>query len=452
MRMVVTVVVLSVVAVCVAAGPARAEQPPARQTCLRLADEIEKHFHEEVLRPWFPRCVDRAHGGFLPHFRHDWSRPTEPQPGPDDKAIVFQGRMTWVCAQVARRYPDLAEEYAKYTRHGLQCLDKTMWDAERGGFFWSLGPEGKIADRVGTEKHVYGISFGIYGAAAAYETTKDARALDLAKRAFNWLEEHAHDRTHGGYYEALTRSGEPILRSPHKDPEAASPRTHDLIGTLYGYKSMNTHIHLLEALSELYRVWPDPLVERRLREVFLLVRDRVAVEPGCLNLFFTPDWRPVPDHDSFGHDVETGFLLLEAAEVLHEAEDAKTLRVARGLVDHGLDWGWDTEHGGFYDRGAAFHKAWGREKVWWTQAEGLNALLTIHERFGRDDPRYLAAFRRQWDFIREHQTDREHGGWHAVVDPEGKPHKGDKGSNWKTAYHNGRALMNAARTLRRLGR
>ena len=168
---------------------------------------------------------------------------------------------------------------------------------------------------------------------------------------------------------------------------------------------MNSHIHLLEAITALSRVWPDPLVQTRLREVFLIVRDKIAVEPGCLNLFFTPDWRAVPDYDSFGHDVETAYLLLEAAAALKEADDPKTLMVARSLVDHALQWGWDERLGGFYDKGAAFAPAYGREKVWWTQAEGLNALLLMHEHFGGQTRRYFDAFLKQWDFIVNYQVD-----------------------------------------------
>jgi mannobiose 2-epimerase len=216
---------------------------------------------------------------------------------------------------------------------------------------------------------------------------------------------------------------------------------------------MNTHIHVLEALTALYHVWPDPLAEQRLREVFLLVRDKIAVEPGCLNQFFTPDWRPIPDHDSFGHDIETAFLLLEAAHALKEPDDTKTPAVAKSLVDHALDWGWDKTRGGFYDRGVAFGDACGKEKVWWTQAEGLNVLLLMHQRYGRQTPRYYNAFLKQWDFIWNYQIDHEHGEWHETVSPEGKPHPGQaKGTVWKASYHNGRALMNVAEGLRELGR
>jgi mannobiose 2-epimerase len=419
---------------------------PNAATYRRLAEEIDKHWRQDLLPQWFPRCVDKQYGGFFPHFREDWSKGDQ-----NDKTLVFQSRMTWVAAQVAMRYPESSEEYLAYTRHGLDFLARVMWDREHGGLFWALDETGKLGDRQGTEKHVYGLAFAIYGTTAAYEATKEERALELAKQTFAWLERHAHDSVNGGYYEALTREGQPILSPAPSAPSAASARGSDRIGTRYGFKSMNSHIHLLEALTALYHVWPDPLVERRLREVFGLVRDKIAVEPGCLNLYFTPDWRPVPDHDSFGHDVETAYLLLEAAEVLKQPDDARTLAVARSLVDHALDWGWDDKQGGFFDRGAAFQPAWAREKIWWTQAEGLNALLLMHERFGRQTPRYFEAFLRQWDFIATAQVDRRHGGWHGSVSAEGVAAPGQaKATVWKAAYHDGRALMNTAERLRRL--
>lgn len=411
---------------------------PTPETCRRLADEIERHWKQDLLPRWFPRCVDNQHGGFSPHWREDWSKGDQ-----NDKTLVFQSRMTWVCARVAMRYPELKTEYLKYTKHGADFVARVMWDGQHGGFFWGLDETGKLGDRNGGEKHVYGIGFAIYALSAAYEATKDPAALDLAKRTFAWLEEHAHDKANGGYYEALTREGRPILEG----------RKADAIGTRYGFKSMNSHIHLLEALSELAHVWPDPLVQTRLREVFHIVRDKVAVEPGCLNLFFTPDWRAVPDHDSFGHDVETAYLLLEAACVLKQPFDPKTLAVARSLVDHALQWGWDEQRGGFYDKGAAFSPAWEKEKIWWTQAEGLNALLLMHERFGSQTPRYFAAFQKQWDFITKYQVDHRHGGWYETVSAEGHAAPGQsKGTVWKAAYHDGRALMNVAEGLRRMGR
>lgn len=422
-----------------------AENRPVPETYRRLAAEVETHWTGEVLPAWFPRCVDEKHGGFSPHFLEDWSPGNQNQ-----KTLVFQSRMTWVCAQVAMRYPAL-KAYRDYTRHGLDFLEQVMWDKQEGGFFWGLDETGKITETYGTEKHVYGSAFSLYATSAAFQATGDSRALDLAKRSFTWLDRHAHDPVHGGYFEALTRTGRPILGARAAGTSGEDAREFDLIHTAYGYKSMNSHIHLLEALTALSRVWPDALVKARLREVFGLVRDKIAVEPGCLNLFFTPDWRSVPDHDSFGHDVETAYLLLEAAEALDQPDDRKTLAVARSLVDHALRWGWDERLGGFYDRGAAFSPAHGREKIWWTQAEGLNALLLMHQRFGDETPRYFNAMLKQWDFIRNYQVDHRHGEWYEKVSAEGVPPTGQaKGTIWKAAYHNGRALMNVSEMLRRL--
>jgi len=417
-----------------------AEHQPGSETYHRLADELERHWKGSLLPCWFPRAVDRTHGGFYPHFLEDWSR------GPrNEKTLVYQSRMTWVAAQIVMRYPDLAEQFRDYTRHGLELLDKQLWDSQEGGLYWGLDESGQPKEPYGTEKHVYGLAFAIYAASAAYEATRDAAALDLAQRTFRWLDKNAHDAKHGGYFEALERSGKPLLAAPH------AKRQVDLLGTLYGCKSMNSHIHLLEALAALHHVWPDPLVKQRLAELLALVRDKIAVEPGCLNLFFTPDWRALPDHDSFGHDVETAYLLIEAARELQGSVDPQTLAVARQLVDHALQWGWDDKQGGFYDKGAAFAPAWGREKVWWTQAEGLNALLLMHEQFGSQTPVYFKMFLRQWDFIWNRQVDHLNGGWYAGVDAEGLPKPGQaKATIWKAAYHDGRALMNCVDLLRKM--
>ena len=193
-------------------------------------------------------------------------------------------------------------------------------------------------------------------------------------------------------------------------------------------------------------------MRERLRETHNLVRDRIAVEPGALNLYLTRDWRAIPAHDSFGHDVETAYLLVEAAEALNLADNPETWRVPRMLVDHALDWGWDDEHGGFYDKGESFNgEAFDRKKVWWTQAEGLNALLLMHEKYNRGTDRYGSAFLKQWDFIERHMIDPVYGGWYAETSRDGKLiGDGAKASQWKANYHTSRALMNVATTLKKM--
>jgi mannobiose 2-epimerase len=412
----------------------------SKEEYAKIAGEVEGALQRDVVRAWFPRCVD-PNGGF----HANWDRQWKKLPG-SGRFIVFQSRQTWISAQIAMHRPELREEFLGYARHGVKYLDEVMWDKEFGGFYWQLDNEGKLGRE--TEKHLYGEAFGMYAAAAAYQATKDERALDLAKRAFAWLEEHAHDREHGGYHEIYSREGKVLgANGP------VTPRANLFAGGafIYGYKSMNAHIHMLEALAELYKAWKDPLVKERLRETLVIVRDRIAVEPGCLNQYLTADWRATPEHDSIGHDVETGFLLLEAEECLGE-QDVKTARMARMLVDHALIWGWDEERGGFYDKGYAFGKAFDLKKVWWAEVEGLHALLVMHEKFGKEDERYWKAFVKQWGFVKKYMIDGEWPGLFEEVEADGKVARMGKGSNWKAGYHDGRSFLMVVEKLREVGK
>ena len=127
--------------------------------------------------------------------------------------------------------------------------------------------------------------------------THDPRALALAKQAFLWTDKHAHDKVNGGYYEWLTRDGTPVQAKPYD----AVVRDGPVGGFPVGYKSMNTHIHLLESFTQLYAVWKDPVLKQRVAELLHVVRDKVSVQPGAMNLYFTNDWHAVPEHDSYGH-------------------------------------------------------------------------------------------------------------------------------------------------------
>ena len=395
----------------------------------------------EMTQHWYPHAVDGVRGGFHQSMARDWSL------RPDDNTfLVYQSRMTWTAAAFAEFSPRHRDEFIGYARHGIAFLDQVMRDREFGGFHWILDAQGRVSTRLGDEKHLYGTAFVIYAASQVSKVTGDALALKVARDAFDWLEQHAHDKQFGGYFEALRRDGTPILTWQSADPGAQ--RT-DRLGIYYGFKSMNSHIHLLEALTVLAKVDDRPIVRERLRETFFNVRDRIAVEPGALNLYLTRDWKAIPAHDSFGHDIETAYLLVEAAEELALADDPKTPGMARLLVDHALDWGWDHEFGGFYDKGESFGgSAFDRTKVWWTQAEGLNALMLMHTKYQGATDRYGAAFLKQWAFIEKHLIDPVHGGWFGQTTREGQRQgDGAKADQWKANYHTSRALMNIVRML-----
>jgi mannobiose 2-epimerase len=401
--------------------------------------EIERHVRTGLLEVWFPRALDREHGGFLCDFDHRW-QPAGRQP----KTVVYQARQTWLAAQASRRYPD-DPRYAAAARHGFTFLRDRLWDREHGGWYWKLDRAAKAPASEGA-KHAYGVGFGIYACAAVHQATKDPEALELAKKGFDWLERHGHDNRFGGYNEYFRRDGTPILA----DGDNPQPGGRDLIGTRVGLKSMNTHIHLLEAYAALYEVWPDERVEQRLTELLALVRDRITTPAGAMHQFFMPDWTPVPDLDSFGHDVETGYLLVEASEVLHESEPdaAKTRAVAKSLVDHALDYGWDKQNGGFFDAGSTFGPVHDKRKVWWGQAEALNAFLVMDRLYPKDPRDYRALFDRQWTYVKKNLIDAENGEWYPDALDAGGKRDAPKASEWKAGYHTGRALLNAADWLK----
>ncbi len=431
------------IAVCLVSsffvGKARAA-PPDQKTIKDLRAKMERMLEEELTEKWYPRAIDKELGGFHQNFAKDWSKLPD-----ENRFLVYQARMTWTAAAYAEFSEKHRKEFQEYAKYGADYLHKTMQDQQPGGFHFLLKPDGSIDPAQGTEKHVYGTAFALFA-----ESLADPFRTDLLGNDFDWLERNAHDDVNGGYFEAMSRSGRPIMTW---EPRASSANRTDRLGVYYGYKSMNSHIHLLEALTSSPNVDGGRGVwsRQRLKEVFLIVRDKIAVEPGALNLYFTRDWKPVPAHDSFGHDVETAYLLIEAGKTLGMA-DERTWKVARSLVDHALDWGWDDENGGFYDKGDAFGgQAYDTKKVWWTQAEGLNALMLMHTEFGEVDDRYWKAFLKQWSFIEKYMIDPVNGGWFEETTKEGKLiGDGRKAHQWKANYHTSRALMNVSRMLESL--
>lgn len=414
---------------------------PGRAAYEEFAKEAEQMLRRDVLDVWFPRTVDNQNGGFRSNFRRDW----KPY-GQESKFSVFQGRMTWISSQMVLRRPELKDKFLPIAQHGVDYLTGTMWDKEKGGFYWGLDEKGQISPFYSDGKHLYGMGFVVYGLAAAYQATRDPKALDYAKRGFQWIDQHAHDAKNGGYLEWLTRNGTPIAGHPETGIVEELP----VAGFPIGYKSMNTHIHLLEAFTQLYEVWKDDLLRQRVEELLAIVRDKVCVDPGAMNLYFTNAWQAFPDHDSYGHDVETAYLMLEAENVLGKGHHPRTVRMAKMLVDHALHYGWDQNLGGFYREGTTAGKAESKDKEWWVEFEGLNALLLMHEFYGKQTDVYFKAYQQQWSFLKNYQIDAQFHGVYPMISEDGKPQVPVKGEIWKAAYHDGRALLNVTERLKRL--
>jgi mannobiose 2-epimerase len=412
-----------------------------------LADEIETSLRDELFAAWYPRVVDTDSGGYLTQWNADWELSQD-----QTKMIVTQARHTWTTAKAAESFPD-DTAYLEMSAHGFRFLRDKMWDRQYGGFFWTVSRDGTplFADPPGPDKQAYGHAFGIYGLAAYYAASGNEEALQLAQQAFHWLDEQAHDPEFGGYFQNLRRDGTPL--PPEEGPMPP--------------KDQNSSIHILEAFTELYHVWPDSLLRVRLNEMLEIIRDTIAGEKAYLTLFSHADWRPylpldssgtpvrggMMDHVSFGHDVETAFLMLEAAEALG-LDLSPTLERGKAMVDHSLRWGWDDEVGGFYD-GGEYNEDGSAvsitldSKNWWTQAEGLNSLLLFGDLYPNDPLAYHDKFLLQWSYINANLIDHERGGWYIHgIDGEPEAAQREKGGIWKSAYHDGRALMNVIARLR----
>ena len=395
-----------------------------------------------LLDEYYPRNIDTLYGGYLSTFSFDF-KPV----GEQDKMIVTQARHTWSTAKAAMFYHDTS--YIPMSRHGFYFLRDKMWDKQYGGFY-------NLVSRDGTPKSIikeaYGNAFAIYGLCAYYECSGDTGALNLAKKTFIWLEKYSHDPIYKGYYQHLKRDGAHVIRT------ADIKSTSDI-----GYKDQNSSIHILEALTELYKVWKNPLVKERLQEMLYLIRDKIVTPKGYLQLYFTYDWKPISyrdssdavikknhyiDHVSFGHDVETAYLMKDATETLGNMHDTKTLAIGKKMVDQALRNGWDDSLGGFYDEGYYFKNKPGltitdKSKNWWAQAEALNTLLMFSYMYPRDTMRYLEKFFKEWQYVQTYLIDYQHGDWYEEgLDNEPQRKTALKAQIWKGTYHVFRALTN----------
>lgn len=407
-----------------------------------IASEIDSVLTDQY-NLWYPRTVDSEYGGFLSRYTYDW------QPvGSQNKFIVTQARHVWSASKIAFM-DETRNDFIDYGKHGFKFLKDEMWDDEYGGFYQTVSREGEIeTDEDGViRKTLYGNAFGIYGLAAYYQASGDTAALELAQNTFQWLDEGSYDPKYGGYFNSLNREGQPYDSGYPKD--------------------YNSGIHILEALAELYQVWPDRTVRNRLHEMFRIVRDIFTTERGYMNLYFERDWTPIVykdssrvlqeenlniDHITFGHDIETAFLLIEAAHALGFGEDS-VLTNAKKMVDHTIENAWDEQNGGFYDRGYYFQEddkltVTDSSKVWWAEAEALHSLLIMAHYFPDDHHNYFELFAKQWDYIKKNLLDPEYGGWYeSGLDQDPEMKEAPKATIWKGNYHTVRALIRSKKLL-----
>lgn len=416
----------------------------------KIGDKMLDELTKNLLEKWYPFVIDKEYGGYFTNITYDFKLMHS-----QEKMIVTQARHMWTTSKAADYLN--SELYHETAKHGFKFLKEKMWDDKYGGFYQIRSREGNYCEIEGwrNEKRTYGNAFGIYGLAALYGLTLENEVLDLAKEAFNWIESHAYDSQYKGYFQFLTQEGQPFDKN-------SSYKTIASDAVEVGYKDQNSSIHLLEAYTELYKVWKDKKLYNQLKSLLELIRDVITTPKGYLQLFFERDWTPVSfrnaseeirkanyqlDHVSFGHDYETAFLMLEASYTLGLINDVKTLQTAKKMLDHAIENGWDKINGGFFDEGYYFSENDKCEiikdtKNWWAQAEALNALLLFSKIFPQEQKYYL-LFLKEWDYVKKYLIDHEYGDWYwGSLEKEPFYRTAPKGTIWKATYHNGRALMN----------
>jgi mannobiose 2-epimerase len=400
---------------------------PARTDLQAQARRCRKILKASIIDFYLPGCVDRTNGSYLESLQGDKFAPT------GEKFLTLQARQLWFFSTLAAARIQKKAALAA-ARTGFDFLEKKFRDRKHGGYFAKVSDKGQPTDR---RKHVYLNAFALYGLAAYHRASGDRAALAAAKTLFQTLESKAHDAGHGGYTEFFREDWRPITDA--REPVYIGPP---------GTRTFNTHLHVLEALTELYRVWPDPAVRRRLDELLLINVLTIRLpEYGCNVDLFTPDWQPIKTprnlRASYGHDVEGAWLCLDAARALGHSP-ALLRPWAEGLVGYSLRHGYDRTHGGFFYTGPVGKDADDTRKEWWVQAEALVSMLEMFKLTGQR--KYYDAFAQTLDFVEKHQV-APRGSWWATRKADGSAAGTSRTSMWQGAYHNGRSMLRCATLL-----
>lgn len=372
-----------------------------------------------IVATWAPR-VDRVHGGY--HLNHNGRGKSR---GPGPRRLITQARTLWFWSTLAMS-PYGRPEHLDFARQGFAYLRDVLHDPVGGGYWWEVDPSGRVTN---AQKHLCGQAFALYALSAYARASGEAEPGEMARDQFDRVD-RCRDLERGGYAEDFDHGWAPL-------PDGVV----NAMGVRAGMRTLNTHLHLLEAFSEYARFTADDPVHERMRDLSGILTSHFWRGPGlgCID-DLTPGWEPIPGKRglrvSYGHDVETAWLLLESAAITGDGDAA--LPAAVTMTKDALARGFDQARGGLYTSGPLGGAADDDLRVWWVQAEALNATLELSIRAG--DPHLRDVFERLLCWISEHQVDRRDGGWHDMVLTDGRGW-GPKAGVWKCPYHEGRAVL-----------
>lgn len=384
----------------------------------KMRQEMEEELTANILPFWMNKMTDEANGGF--YGRITGKEVLMPEA---EKGAILNARILWTFSSAYRILKK--EEYLVAATRAKRYLLDHFYDKEFGGIYWSLDYQGKPLD---TKKQIYALGFALYGLSEYHRATGDEEALDYAVRLFESIEKHSFDTAKNGYCEALTREwGEMAdMRLSDKDENER--------------KTMNTHLHILEPYTNLYRVWKDERLEKQLRNLINLFTEKILnLRTGHLELFFNDDWVSKYRIVSYGHDIEASWLIHEAALVLGDkvvlSKVEPLVEYIAAAADEGLTPEGSMIYETFPDKGKT-----DTDCHWWVQAENVVGHVNLYQHF--DDEVALQKAFRCWEFIKNNLVDAVNGEWHWSVLADGTVNTtDDKAGFWKCPYHNGRMCM-----------
>jgi mannobiose 2-epimerase len=383
-----------------------------------LRQKVEAELLSDILPFWLKYAIDDEYGGFRGQIANDLT--IDPHAA---KGVILNARILWTFSKAFSVYGKPV--YLAAARRAYEYLIRFFWDDEFGGLYWMVDYQGRPLD---TKKRIYAQAFSVYALAAYYRATGDAEILARALRLVEVIESSGHDNENAGYFETYERDWSLAVDQRLSDVDMDEK------------KSMNTHLHLLEAYSALLHLHEDVTVRLRLRELIEIFLDHI-IDPANHHfiLFFDEEWRRRSDLISFGHDIEGSWLLCEAAEILGdpallERVHAVAVKMAQAVQDQAID----TDGGLLYEADPA--GIIDSDKHWWPQSEAVVGFLNAYELSGQ--AHFLEAMERSWAFIDKAIIDHQRGEWFWLVSKDGAPdNEQDKVGPWKCPYHNSRTCF-----------
>jgi len=385
----------------------------------------QEQVHHELVNNILPfyqqHLIDRERGGFYGYISNDLQ--VNPQ---TPKGLVQHSRLLWTYAYAARVLEN--NTYLSLSKQAYDYLLDKFVDYTDGGFYWLVDADGQPFS---TDKITYGHAFAIYGFSEYYLAAGDEAALETAVSLYHLLETKTWDSEFSGYFDAflVDWTRDDTLNVDEVEMPVA--------------KTMNTHLHVLEAYTNLLLAWDNVQLRESLRTLINIMIDRIVDQSrGQMMLHFSSDWQSLTPHTSYGHDIEASWLLVEAAEVLGDDDllaqvNAIAVQMAQTAYEQGLD-----------PDGSLRYEDHDTDRHWWPQAEAMVGFLNAYQLTGQDH--FLNASLDCWQFTQENIIDHQYGEWIWGVTAEGKPMPLEKAGPWKTPYHNGRSCIEVMQRIKQL--